>query len=225
MDTRHQANLAPSPSLSLLITAIGGGLILGARPRHGRTARPFLTLAGMALVGIASHRPLADALRNVGTRRRSADLRFSFTVDRPVEQVFAFCADFENFPRFIGALKEVRDTGDGRSHWCASTPSGGTIEWSATTTKFVTNSVIGWQSVADSPVETVGLLRFSPDGGSTCVRVALRYRVFDGTIADALAALVSPRRAHAMEAEIRGITAHLELAIPPLSSAVAAPET
>lgn len=199
-------------------------MILGARPRHGRAARPFLTLAGMALVGIASHRLLADALRRAGTRRRSADLLFSFTVDRPVEQVFAFCADFENFPRFIGALKEVRDTGDGRSHWCASTPSGGTIEWNATTTKFVTNSVIGWQSVADSPVETSGLLRFSPDGGSTCVRVAAHYRVCDGTIADALAALATPRRAHAMEAEIRGITTHLELSIPPLSATAAAPQ-
>ena len=222
MDTRHEANL--SSSLSLLITAIGGGLILGARPRNGRRARPFLTLAGMALVGIASHRPLADVLRKVGTRRRSADLHFSFTVDRPVEQVFAFCADFENFPRFIGALKEVRDTGDGRSHWCASTPRGGTIEWSATTTKFVTNSVIGWQSVADAPVETTGLLRFSPEGRSTCMCVALRYRVVDGTIADALAALMSPRRGHAMEAEIRAISAHLELAIPALSSPVAVPE-
>ena len=222
MDTRYEAKPASSASLSLLITAIGGGLILGARPRPGRAARPFLTLAGMALVGVASHRPLADALRNVGTRRRSADLDFSFIVDRPVEQVFAFCADFENFPRFLGALKEVRDTGDGRSHWCVSTPSGGTIEWSATTTKFVTNSVIGWQSVADSPVDTAGLLRFSPDGGSTCVRVALRYRVVDGTVADALAALVSPRRAKAMEAEIRGISAHLELVIPPV---VVAPES
>jgi uncharacterized membrane protein len=209
---------SPSSSLPLLITAIGGGLILGARPRDGRASRPFLTLAGMALVGIASHRPLANALRHVGTRRRSADLHFSFIVDRPVAQVFAFCADFENFPRFIGALKEVRDTGDGRSHWCASTPSGGTIEWSATTTKFVTNSVIGWQSLSGSPVEAVGLLRFSPEGGSTCVRVAIRYRVCDGTISDALAALVSPRRTEALEAQIRGIDAHLPLTIPALTA-------
>ena len=212
METQPEVASTPRSSIPLLLTAVGGGLILGARPRDGRAARPFLTLAGMALVGLASHRPISDALRKAGTRRRSADLHFSFMVDRPVEQVFSFCADFENFPKFIGALREVRDTGDGRSHWCAETPAGGTIEWNATTTKFVTNSVIGWRSVPGSPVETVGLIRFNPEGGSTCVRVALSYRVFDGTMADALAALVTPRRDQALEADIRGIDAQMPAA-------------
>ena len=184
-------------------------MILGARPRDDAPARPFMTLAGITLLGVAAHRPIADALRHVGTRRRAADLRFSFVVERPVEQVFAFCANFENFPRFIGALREVRDTGDGRSHWCASTPSGGEIEWNATTTKFVTNSVIGWKSVANAPVDTSGLLRFSPDGPSTCVRVAISYRVFDGSMADAIAALASPRRNDELEADIRRMDAHI----------------
>ena len=214
METEPSASAVPRTSLPLLLAAIGGGLILGARPRQGERARPFLTLAGMALVGVASHRPLADALRNAGTRRRKADLHFSFVVDRPVEQVFAFCADFENFPKFIGALREVRDTGDGRSHWCATTPAGGVIEWNATTTKFVTNSVIGWQSLPGSPLETVGLIRFSPDEKSTCVKVALSYRVFDGTMADALAALAAPRNAHALEADLRALDMQLPTPAP-----------
>jgi uncharacterized membrane protein len=185
-------------------------MILGARPSRDEPARPFFTLAGMALLGAAAHRPLADAIRHAGTRRRSADLRFSFVVERHVEQVFAFCANFENFPRFIGALRHVRDNGDGRSHWCASTPSGGEIEWNATTTKFVTNSVIGWQSVPNAPVETTGLLRFSPEGDSTCVKVAISYRVFDGSMTDALAALATPRRADELEADIRRMDAHMD---------------
>lgn len=197
------------PSLTLLVAAIGGGMLLGARPRRNARARPYVTLAGLALLGIAAHRPLADALRKAGTRRRAGNLRFSFVVDRPVEEVFAFCADFENFPRFIGALREVRDAGDGRSHWCATTPSGGTIEWDAVTTKFVTNSVIGWRNVAGAPVATSGILRFSPEEGSTCVRVAIDYRVFKGSMADALAALVQPRRAHEIEVDIRRLETHL----------------
>ena len=206
----------PSPSLAILLSAVGGGLILGARPRGDTPVRPFFTLAGMALIGAAAHRPLADALRRAGTRRRAANLQFSFVIDRPVEQVFAFCADFENFPRFIGALRQVRDTGDGRSHWCASTPSGREIEWNATTTKFVTNSVIGWQSTANSPVEMTGLLRFSPDGRCTCVKVAISYRVRDGSMADALAALAAPRRAVEIESEIRSVEAHmLDVAVSP----------
>lgn len=107
-----------------------------------------------------------------------------------MEQVFAFCADFENFPKFIGSLREVVDNRDGRSHWRARTPGGGSLEWDAVTTKFVTNSVIGWKSVPGSPVETNGLLRFSPEDGRTCVRVAIDYRVAASGTREALAALV-----------------------------------
>ena len=201
---------APSPSLSLLLAAVGGGLILGARPSDDTPARPFFTLAGLALLGAAVHRPLSDALRMAGTRRRAADVRFSFVVERPVEQVFAFCADFENFPRFIGAVRQVRDNGDGRSHWCASTPSGGEIEWNATTTKFVTNAVIAWKSTPDSLVASEGTIRFRPEGGFTCVQVAISYRVFSSTLADALAALVTPKRSHELEADIRRIASHID---------------
>ena len=190
--------------------------MLGARSRGGRKGQPLLTIAGVVLVGIATHRPLANALKRLGTRVRSAEREFSFVVDRPVEQVFAFCADFENFPKFIGALREVRDTSDGQSHWCAATPNGGTIEWSSTTTKFVTNSVIAWQSVPGSPVEAAGLLRFSPEGSSTCVKVALSYRVVSGGFNNTLTALLSPFRAKALEAEIRKIDAQLPLASVPV---------
>ena len=201
---------APSPSLALLLAAVGGGLILGARPDDDAPARPFFTLAGLALLGAAVHRPLANALRRAGTRRRAADLHFSFVVERPVEQVFAFCADFENFPRFIGAIRQVRDNGDGRSHWCASTPSGGEVEWNATTTKFVTNAVIAWKSTPDSPIVSEGTIRFRPEGGLTCVQVALSYHVFDSTMADALTALVTPRHSRELEADIRGIALHID---------------
>ncbi|MDB4892346.1 MAG: cyclase [Gemmatimonadetes bacterium] len=167
------------------------------------------TLAGLALLGVAAHRPLADALKRAGTKRRAGAVRFSFVVDRPVEEVFRYCADFENFPRLIGTLREVRDTGDGRSHWCASTPGGGEIEWDAVTTKFVTNSVIGWRNVSNAPLATTGVLRFSPEGASTCVRVAIDYRVFESGMTDALAALVKPRLTHELEADIRNLEQRL----------------
>lgn len=199
---------ASQASVVLLLAAVGGGAVLGARPGSTR-ARPLALLAGLALLGVAAHRPIADALRRVGTKRRTFDLRFSFTIDRPVEQVFAFCADFENFPRFIGSLREVRDNGDGRSHWCASTPTGHSIEWEAVTTKFVTNSVIGWKSVPGSRVHTNGVLRFSPEDGCTCVRVAISYAVADGSLTDAIAALAAPRRASRIERDIRRVEEHL----------------
>jgi len=214
----HRPALVPTPdfstltgsSVTALLAALGGGILLGARPRENGRARPIATLAGLALLGVAMHRPLAHALRAAGTKRRSGAVRFSFIVNRPVEEVFRYCADFENFPRVIGALREVRDTGDGRSHWCATTPSGGEIEWDAVTTKFVTNSVIGWRNAVNAPLATTGVLRFSPEDESTCIRVAIDYRVFESGMTDALAALIKPRRSRELEADIRKLERRLE---------------
>jgi len=214
----HRPALLPAPDLSTLtgssftalLAAFGGGLLLGARPRERGRARPIATLAGLALLGVAAHRPLADALKKAGTKRRSGALRFSFVVNRPVEEVFRYCADFENFPRLIGSLREVRDTGDGRSHWCATTPSGGEIEWDAVVTKFVTNSVIGWKSTPKAPLTTTGVLRFSPEDEQTCVSVAIDYRVFKSGMTDALVALVTPRRTRNIESDIRRFEQQLD---------------
>jgi uncharacterized membrane protein len=202
MTSATRLRLEPAPALALL-AAMGGGAMLTARRRRDGSPRPVALIAGLTLLGFAVHRPLSDALRRAGASRRSANLHFSFVVARPVEDVFRFCANFENFPRFISALREVRDGGDGRSHWCSTTPTGHALEWDAITTKYVTNSVIGWESVQGAPVEASGVLRFSPDGDGTCVRVAMAYAVRESSLADALAALVTPRRAHALETEIR----------------------
>jgi uncharacterized membrane protein len=172
--------------------------------------RAAAAVGGLALIGAAAHRPLADALRRAGTRRRAGALSISFVVPHPVEIVFGFCRDFENFPHFIGALREVRDYGDGRSHWCAATPSGGMIEWDTVTTKYVPNRVIAWTSVPGSPIVTSARLRFVPEHGVTCVSLDASYRVVDGSMADALAALATPRRAAELEADVLRLGSYLD---------------
>ena len=194
---------------SLLLGLVGGALF-GARRRMSTPARAAATIGGLALIGAAVHRPVAEAVRIAGTRRRAGRMMISFIVAHPVEVVFGFCRDFENFPQFIGALREVRDYGDGRSHWCASTPSGGTIEWDTVTTKYVPNRVIAWTSVSGSPVETSARLRFVPEGRDTCVKIDATYRVVDGSMADALAALMTPPRSGELEADVRRLGPYLD---------------
>lgn len=187
---------------SLLLGLVGGALF-AVRRRMSTPARAAATVGGLALIGAAAHKPLAEAVRHAGTRRRSGKVAVSFVVAHPVEVVFAFCRDFENFRQFVGALREVRDYGDGRSHWCASTPAGGTIEWDTVTTKYVPNRVIAFTSVSGSPVETNARLRFVPEGRHTCVKVDATYRVLDGSMADAIAALATPQRSGDLAAEVQ----------------------
>jgi uncharacterized membrane protein len=202
--------LSAGPLSSLLLGAAGGALVGGRsrRPTSGAVA----AIAGLALVGVAAHRPVADALRRAGTRRRSGSLRLSFAVPHTVDVVFRFCSDFENYPRFIGALRAVHDFGDGRSHWSGWTPGGGMLEWDTITTKYVTNRVIAWQSTRSSPLRLTGMLRFVPErDGGTCVKVALDYSAPVGSLVDAMAAIATPSRLEALEADIRRLPDQLDL--------------
>ena len=59
------------------------------------------------------------------------EFRKAIRINAPVEQVFAFWQNYDNFPQFMSHLKEVRDLGDGKSHWVASGPAGIPVEWDA----------------------------------------------------------------------------------------------
>jgi uncharacterized membrane protein len=206
------AELGTSPGFGHLLLAVAGGALLAARPSRPSHARTAVTLAGVALLGAAATRPFGNAVRIAGGKRRNADVRQSFMIAQPVERVFAFCRDFENFPRFIGSLREVRDYGDGRSHWCASTPAGKTVEWDAVITKYVTNSVIGWRTVGASPVRSSGLIRMKPEDGGTCLQVTVSYQVNDSRFADSLASLAAPSLEHQLERDICKLASYLERA-------------
>jgi uncharacterized membrane protein len=196
--------------LSSLMLGVTGGALVGGRPRRS-TAGTLAALAGLALIGVAARKPMADALRRAGTRRRSVRLRLSFVVPHPVSEVFHFCSDFENFPRFIRALRAVQDFGDGRSHWVGSTPAGNSVEWDAQTTKFVTNRVIAWQNTPRSRVRMDATIRFVPEEtGETCVKVALDYSVPTERIADAVAALATRTLSHELEADIQRLGEKLD---------------
>jgi uncharacterized membrane protein len=205
--------IQPTMTAPSLLLGLVGGVLFASRRRMSTPARAAATIGGLALIGAAAHRPLAEAVRQAGTRRRSGTVALSFVVQHPVEAVFAFCRDFENFPQFIGALREVRDYGDGRSHWCASTPAGGTIEWDTVTTKYVPNRVIAWTSVGGSPIETSARMRFAPEGADTCVKIDATYRVIDSSIADAVAALMTPQRKGELIADVRRLGPYLDCAL------------
>ena len=63
------------------------------------------------------------------------EFRKAVRINAPVEEVFAFWQNYDNFPRFMSHLKEVRDMGDGRSHWVANGPAGTPVEWDAQITE------------------------------------------------------------------------------------------
>ena len=90
----------------------------------------------------------------------------SVVVNAPVEQVYTFWRNFENFPRFMDNIESIKVTGDDMSHWKSKGPLGMTVEWDAKTTSVQENKKIAWQSTegtiertAPSPLKKLATAR------------------------------------------------------------------
>ena len=95
-------------------------------------------------------------------------------VDCPVHTVYNQWTQFEDFPRFMDGVKEVRQLDDTHVHWRASV-GGKEKEWDAEITEQVPDEKIGWKSISgDAP--NAGTVRFEPLAANrTRVRLLMAY--------------------------------------------------
>jgi uncharacterized membrane protein len=130
------------------------------------------------------------ARRWSSTNERGIEVVRTMTVDAPIERVYEFWNDFENFPRFMSHVREVRRTGPDRTHWVVAGPGGTPVEWDAVVTRRVPNEEIRWRTVDGALVEHGGTVRFRPAGsGRTRIDVRMSYRPAGGALGHELAAL------------------------------------
>lgn len=97
-------------------------------------------------------------------------------VNAPIEKVYAYWRNFENFPSIFSDVEKVTVDGP-RSHWVVTGPAGKSVEWDAEITEEMRNERISWRSVGDNQVDTSGVVRFDPgdDPATTKITVALSY--------------------------------------------------
>lgn len=69
----------------------------------------------------------------------------SIEVDRPLSQVYNQWTQFEEFPRFMEGVTEVRQLDDQRLHWRANI-GGKEKEWTAKITEQIPDNLIAWTS-------------------------------------------------------------------------------
>jgi uncharacterized membrane protein len=175
--------------------------LLGLGFLSSHSARGRLTLATAAAAGVGAldllsskdftEGPGTQTARR-GTVRGAVRVEKSLIVNRPPEELYALWHNFEQLPRFMHHLIEVRMQGERRSHWVAKGPVGSRVEWDAEIINDHPNELIAWRSLEGADVDHAGSVRFTPApaGRGTIVRVELGYRPPAGATGAMLAKLL-----------------------------------
>jgi len=116
-------------------------------------------------------------------------LEKSIDVEAPLRAVYNQWTQFEEFPRFMEGIKEVRQLDDRHLFWRASI-LGKTVEWEAEIYEQLPDTRIAWRSTTGHP--NAGAVFFQPlTPERTRVTLALDYEPLGASekFADALGAL------------------------------------
>lgn len=187
---RSQDRVTSSGGGRTALRVAGGLLALYALTRRGRLATMLRTLGTGLLVSSAGRGKLGSAGISPLDRRRAVDIQKTLYIGAPVDQVYAFWSNYENFPLFMSHVREVKDLGAGRSRWSVSGPGGVPIEWSAVLTQQAPDQVIAWRSESGSMLENAGVIRFAPSGTGTRVNLRFCYHPPAGGAGQAVAELL-----------------------------------
>jgi uncharacterized protein YndB with AHSA1/START domain len=99
----------------------------------------------------------------------------SIEIDAPVERVFDLFSDFENFPRWMQNLAEVRQLSQRHTHWVVDLPYGGRAEWESVLTAFEPDHRVAWRSVRGDVRTEYEAIFEQTRSGTTLLRVLLGY--------------------------------------------------
>jgi uncharacterized membrane protein len=198
----------PKPTYWLWNRVLGDTMdvaTLGKAMRNEKNDRTRLLATTLAVLGVTaldivqSVRLTSEKLPATGHDEGSFELAeahdgvqhvgAAITVNRPVEEVYEFWKNAQNFSRFMSQIESVRITGGGHTYWKAKAPAGLSVEWDAVTVEDVPNELISWQSVDSSEVDNTGTVRFARAAGDrgTEVRLEMEFRPKGGVVGAKLA--------------------------------------
>ncbi len=159
-------------------------------------------------------------LTGIGAGRRAVTVHKIINVAAPVEEVFAFWSDYQNFPRFMSNVRDVKITGEKRSHWVVAGPAGATVEWNAVITDYVPNQSFGWKTEPASPIQHAGIVRFerNEDEG-TRIDIKMSYNPVSGALGHAVAAIFCADPRTEMDQDLARMKTMIETGRPPHDAA------
>jgi len=206
-----------TPALRLAAIVGGSAASVYGLKHRGFTGWVLATIGiGLAARG-AANAPIKQLAGAVGGRQ-VFNLQKGIQIDASPETVFDLWTNYENFPRFMSHVEEIRDLGNGRSHWVMGGPSDSRFEWDAVITQSVRPSLLAWSAEAGSEVRHAGYVCFEPANGGTWVTVKMAFNA-GGAIGHRLATLLGSDPMRQLEDDLMRMKRFIETAVPPHDSA------
>jgi uncharacterized membrane protein len=194
MMQQTQRNWSPA---TRLLSSVGGSLLtLYGLTRRG-VAKPVLSTAGMVLTARGLTNLDTRSLLGMSSGENGIRVNKAINIFAPIDEVYQFWRNFENFPLFMNHVKEITNR-DEVSNWKVAGPVGSTVEFQSRVTQDIPNDTIAWETLPDSQVRSAGFVRFDQNrDGSTRVTVQMNYLPPAGVAGHAVAQLfgVDPRQA------------------------------
>jgi len=117
-------------------------------------------------------------------------------------------------------VREVKDLGNGRSHWVVAGPGGLPVEWEAVMTSYAPHERLAWRTEPGSIVQHTGSVRFQPNpDGSTTVNIRLAYNPGMGGVGHAVASLFGADPKSEMDADLVRMKTFIETGKSPADAA------
>jgi uncharacterized membrane protein len=160
--------------------ALLGATLANSENDRGRTLFATANVLAVTALDVMAAKALAMQPETVANEKIDQGIirtKRSITVNRPVEEVYAFWRSLENLPRFMRHLESVRVIDNRISHWVAKAPAGKTVEWDAEIIDERANELIAWRSLPGSKVYNAGEVRFTraPGKRGTELRATIEY--------------------------------------------------
>lgn len=212
------------PSINLSQTertlSIAGGTKLALSGLKGIFKHPFASIikigAGGFLLsrGITGHCQLYANMGRNSTEPVNVNIRSSFHVNKPREEVYSFWRKLDNLPLFMKHLESVELIDDARSHWVLKLPfNAPSISWDAEIVHDDPGYMIGWSSLPGSLIDNAGKVRFqdSPDGQGTLLDVTISYRPPAGGFGGGVAYILNPVFKNIVDNDVRNFKQYMDI--------------
>ena len=204
-----------SPTSRAAAGGLGAGMLAYGYLCGGLRGFVYGLIGGGLLARATTNRDMGNLLRGEGL-----PVEKTIRIASPVEEVFAYWRNLENFPQWMSHVREVRYIGGDRYHWTVDGPAGLPVEWDSELLNVIDNREMTWRSVEGAAVSHTGRVRFEADGDGTRVHVQLRYAPLGGVIGHVVAKAFGVDPKSEMDDDLQRLKSLVETGRIPRDSAV-----